>query len=388
MAGKEGLKGIIVPEPNAREAAVVDNVQVRPASGLAGAAGFLAGAQDLPLQQFDRESLLSKPGTMGADLTDVKGQAMAKRALEIAAGGGHNLLFIGPPGSGKTMLARRIVSILPSMSLKESMETTRIHSIAGLLAPHTALITERPFRAPHHHISNAGLIGGGLPPRPGEISLAHNGVLFLDELTEFRRPVLEQLRQPLEERFLTVARSGVSVRYPASILFVGAMNPCPCGYLGATDHACSCSEVQMKRYRNRLSGPLLDRIDLQVEVARVPYRDITLPSPHDTASAGVRRKVFKARAIQEKRFNGSRAKCNAQMTPKQTLQACALDPEGQRFLEAAFERFGLSARAYHRVLKVSRTIADLNHDERIRRTHLAEAIQYRILDRGRELYST
>ncbi len=380
-ACEQRLKGIAVPLENAREAAVVEQVDVRAVTSLAKAVAFASGEHDPSRTLVDRESLFTAGRKHGPDLREVKGQEAAKRAVEIAAAGNHNLLMVGPPGSGKTMLARRIPSVLPPLSLGEALETTRVHSIAGILPPDDALVFHRPFRAPHHHISNAGLIGGGIVPKPGEISLAHNGVLFLDELTEFRRQVLEQLRQPLEERQLTVARAGISLRYPASVLFVGAMNPCPCGYLGATDRECTCDEARIKRYRNRLSGPLLDRIDLHVEVTRVPYRDLARTDSRESCSETVRMRVLRARGIQKERLSGSIARHNAQLDTAEVARHCALNPVGERLLEAAFETLALSARACHRILKVSRTIADLEGEETIRPAHIAEAIQYRVLDR-------
>jgi magnesium chelatase family protein len=382
-ARDRGVSGVAVPRENAREAAVVEEVDVRSVPSLAQAVAFAAGGLDLPRTRLDREVLFTVGDNHGPDLREVKGQAAAKRALEIAAAGNHNLLLVGPPGSGKTMLARRIPSVLPPLSLPEALETTRVHSIAGILPQNLPLVAERPFRAPHHHVSNAGLIGGGSVPKPGEISLAHNGVLFLDELTEFRRQVLEQLRQPLEERQLTVARAGISVRYPASVLFVGAMNPCPCGYLGATDRACTCEGSQILRYRNRLSGPLLDRIDLHVEVTRVPHRELARAHGPETDSETVQKRVIRARGVQKDRFQESGTLTNAHLTASQVARYCRLDEAGERLLEAAFEKLCLSARAWHRILKVGRTIADLDGQERILPVHIAEAIQYRILDRDR-----
>lgn len=381
-AKQAGFRGVIVPEENAREAAIVDGLEVYGASQLNQVISFLEGEGGIERLIIDvEEQFLYHLNQYDFDFSDVKGQENIKRALEIAAAGGHNVIMIGPPGSGKTMLAKRISSILPPLSLDEALETTKIHSVAGLLGRSDSLITTRPFRSPHHTISDAGLVGGGTFPQPGEISLAQNGVLFLDELPEFKRSVLEVMRQPMEDRVVTISRARITVEFPASFMLVAAMNPCPCGYYNHPTRECVCSPGAVKKYLNRISGPLLDRIDLHVEVIPVPFKDLA-EAPSGEKSEKVRERVIRGRKIQEERFkNNEKVHNNAQMSHNDLNRYCGLNPVSTTLLKNAMEKLSLSARAYDRILKVSRTIADLEGSEFIQSDHLAEAIQYRSLDR-------
>jgi magnesium chelatase family protein len=375
-----GLQGMIVPAENAAEAAVIEDVPVFGVATLAQAIGFFNGTETIPQTRCDVQTLFQQQAVYHEDFADVKGQQHVKRALEVAAAGAHNLLLIGPPGSGKSLLARRLPSILPDMSLEEAIETSKIHSIAGLLSRERALVATRPFRAPHHSTSDAGLIGGGTIPAPGEVSLAHHGVLFLDELPEFRRSVLEVLRQPLEDVQVTIARAAMTLTFPARLMLTAAMNPCPCGFATDPQHTCVCSAQQIQRYRTRISGPLLDRIDIHVDVPPVHYADLASTAAAEPSRL-IRARVNTARERQRSRFGGMTVPHNAAMGVREIRQFCTLDSAGERLLEQAMRHYGLSARAYDRIRKVARTIADLAGAETIAPEHLSEAIQYRTLER-------
>ena len=382
-ARKEKFKGLFVPRQNAREAAVVNNLDIYGVDNLSDVINFLNDEEDFEPTVVDtRKEFYEQQYSYDQDFADVKGQEGVKRALEVAAAGGHNMIMVGPPGSGKSMMARRLPSILPPLSLAESLETTQIHSVAGKLKSGTSLISQRPFRSPHHTVSQVALTGGTSKALPGEVSLAHNGVLFLDELTEFSKSTLEVLRQPLEDRRITISRAKYTVDYPCSFMFVASMNPCPCGYYGDPTHHCTCTPGQISRYLSKISGPMLDRIDIHVEVPVVPFKQLSQMASGES-SEKIRERVIRARKIQEERYKGTKGVyCNAQMTERMIHQFAEPDEQSLDMLRIAMERLSLSARAYNRILKVARTIADLEGSEKVLSHHIAEAIGYRSLDRG------
>jgi len=377
-----GIRGILVPQENAREATMAGTIPVFPVKSLKQAVHFLEDESTIQPHKIDIQSVFEQARQYTCDFSDVKGQESAKRALEVAAAGGHNIIMIGPPGSGKTMLARRVPTVLPDMTIGEALETTKIHSVAGRLSADSALVATRPARAPHHTISYAGLVGGGTIPKPGEVSLAHNGVLFLDELPEFKKDILEMLRQPMEDNQVTISRAATTLTYPARFMLIAAMNPCPCGYCGDSAHECNCTSSEIQRYMSRISGPLLDRIDIHVSVPSVKVKELSSTTKGEPSEA-IRKRVNLARQRQLERFKDEKnIYSNAQMESRDTRKYCFLEDKSQSLLALAIKRQGLSARAYDRILKVARTIADLDDSDGIKTGHVAEAIHYRSLDRN------